>query len=91
MAQHEMPQGMPQGRAQVKFEKSIYSLGMIFFRLAYARRSIGPPGFCEGFAQAGNRYPSRIKSRTGFFGVMRVLIFATAAAQPDGGWGPVLA
>jgi hypothetical protein len=25
---------------------------------------------CQGFAQAGNRYPSRIKSGTGYFGIM---------------------
>jgi hypothetical protein len=25
---------------------------------------------CEGFAQAGNRYPPRIKSAAGFFAIM---------------------
>jgi hypothetical protein len=25
---------------------------------------------CHGFAQAGNRRPSRLKSGTGFFGIM---------------------
>jgi hypothetical protein len=27
-------------------------------------------GLYQGFAQAGNRYPSRIKSGTGIFGIM---------------------
>jgi len=28
-------------------------------------------GPCQGFAQAGNRSPPRIKSGAGFFGIMR--------------------
>ena len=28
-------------------------------------------GMCQGFAQAGNRYPPRIKSGACFFGIMR--------------------
>jgi hypothetical protein len=33
---------------------------------ASSKRTIG----AKGFAQAGNRYPSRIKCGTGFFGIM---------------------
>jgi hypothetical protein len=41
------------------------------FRPAFARRSIKPNDEpCQGFAQAGNRYPPRIKSGAGFFGIM---------------------
>jgi hypothetical protein len=41
------------------------------FRPAFARRSVKPKDeWCRGFAQAGNRYPPRIKSGAGFFGIM---------------------
>jgi hypothetical protein len=45
---------------------------MIFSDLpspAEALSQAGEP--CQGFAQAGNRSPPRIKSGAGFFGIMR--------------------
>jgi hypothetical protein len=45
---------------------------MIFPDLASPAEASGPTTTCaKGFAQAGNRYPSRIKCGTGFFGIMR--------------------
>jgi hypothetical protein len=44
---------------------------MILFRPAFARRSIKRNDeLYQGFAQAGNRYPPRIKCGAGFFGIM---------------------
>jgi len=44
---------------------------MIFSDLpSPAEASIHKCGLRRGFAQAGNRFPSRIKSGTGFFGIM---------------------
>jgi len=45
---------------------------MIFSDLPSPRRSFKPDDDpCRGFAQAGNRYPPRIKCGAGFFGIMR--------------------
>jgi hypothetical protein len=49
----------------------IYCLSMIFSDLASpAVASAERLGRLHGFAQAGNRYPPRIKSGAGFFGIM---------------------
>ena len=37
-------------------------------------------GLCEGFAQAGNRFPPRIKSGAGFFGIM---LYTTGERPPS--------
>jgi hypothetical protein len=48
-----------------------YCLSMIFSDLASpAVASAERLGRLHGFAQAGNRYPPRIKSGAGFFGIM---------------------
>jgi hypothetical protein len=46
-------------------------LSMIFFDLASPAEALNETASgWRGFAQAGNRYPSRITSGAGFFGIM---------------------
>jgi hypothetical protein len=48
-----------------------YCFSMIFSDLpSPAEASNESTNLCEGFAQSGNRFPSRIASGTGFFGIM---------------------
>src|ERR1700741_2517007 len=53
-----------------------------------AEASFHSAGSCQGFAQAGNRFTPRIKSRAGFFGIMLYSAPQTLVKRALAGLGP---